>query len=91
MNLFVYRGILKSGGAVNHYVSGLIASLLHLKIEDEYVDLLKKTYKERLAAVCEILDRCLPSCCSYRKPEGGYFIWIHLPEGINVIFNINKL
>lgn len=36
---------MKSGGAVNHYVSGVIASLLHLKLQDEYVDLLVKTYQ----------------------------------------------
>ncbi|XP_011298708.1 uncharacterized protein YER152C-like [Fopius arisanus] len=72
-------GILLSGGAVNHYVSGVITSLLELKYADEYLDLLKKTYAERLAAVCEILNRYLPRCCSYDKPEGGYFIWITLP------------
>lgn len=33
-----------SGGAANHYVSGVIASLLHLNIQDKYLDLLIQIY-----------------------------------------------
>ncbi|XP_043278225.1 2-aminoadipate transaminase-like [Venturia canescens] len=80
-NVLKSSGIMKSGGGANQYVSGLIASLLHLNIEDKFLDLLIKTYEERLAVVFEVLDRLLPSCCSYRKPNGGYFVWIHLPKG----------
>ncbi|XP_015119614.1 uncharacterized protein LOC107042891 isoform X2 [Diachasma alloeum] len=72
-------GVLQSGGALNHYVSGVITSLLELKYADEHVDLLQRTYAERLAAVCDTFDRYLPRCCSYDKPEGGYFVWITLP------------
>lgn len=39
------RGILNGSGAVNHFISGTIASLLHLKLEDEFLDLLIDTYK----------------------------------------------
>ncbi|XP_024947201.1 uncharacterized protein LOC107274184 isoform X2 [Cephus cinctus] len=63
-------GILKSGGAVNHYISGLITSLLQMNIEDEYLDSLVTLYKERLNALCDVLDRFLPKCCSYRRPQG---------------------
>lgn len=76
-------GTLCSGGATNHYVSGIITSLLQQKVEDEYLNMLIQTYKERLAALCETLDRYLPSCCSYRKPKGGYFVWVKLPTGVD--------
>ncbi|KZC03930.1 PREDICTED: 2-aminoadipate transaminase-like [Dufourea novaeangliae] len=81
--IFRSSGILTSGGAVNHYVSGVITSLLHLKIQDEYLDKLIQVYKERLATLCDVLNRYLPRCCSYKRPEGGYFVWIHLPPGVN--------
>nr|XP_033329689.1 2-aminoadipate transaminase-like [Megalopta genalis]XP_033329690.1 2-aminoadipate transaminase-like [Megalopta genalis] len=76
-------GILHSGGAVNNYVSGVIASLLHLGTEDEYLDKLIKIYRERLTTLCDVLNRYLPSCCSFQRPEGGYFVWLHLPLGVN--------
>jgi len=34
-----------SGGGVNHYVSGVIASMLHENLEDEYLDKIIKIYK----------------------------------------------
>ncbi|XP_078052519.1 2-aminoadipate transaminase isoform X2 [Augochlora pura] len=76
-------GILHSGGGVNNYVSGVIASLLHLGLEDMYLDKLIKIYKERLTTLCDVLNRHLPSCCSFQRPEGGYFVWLHLPLGMN--------
>jgi DNA-binding transcriptional MocR family regulator len=33
-----------------------------------------------MAALCSTLDRFLPHSCSYIRPEGGYFVWITLPE-----------
>ncbi|XP_058792124.1 2-aminoadipate transaminase-like isoform X3 [Phymastichus coffea] len=83
VNILKESGVLKSGGAVNHYVSGLIASILHLKLEDEYLDNLIKIYKERMTALCDVLDRNLPRNCSYRHPQGGYFVWIKLPEELD--------
>lgn len=79
-NIIKSSGIMKSGGAVNHYVSGIIASLLNLKIEDEYLDLLIEIYKKRIKIVCDTLDRYLPRCCSFKRPEGGYFVWIKLHQ-----------
>lgn len=82
-SIFRVSGILCSGGAVNHYGSGVITSILQLNLQDDYLDKLIKTYKERLAVLCNVLDQYLPQYCSYKKPEGGYFVWIHLPSGIN--------
>ncbi|KAK0178376.1 hypothetical protein PV328_002327 [Microctonus aethiopoides] len=78
-NILRTSGVMTSGGAANHYVSGVIASLLHLNIQDKYLDLLIEIYTKRLAAVCDVLKRLLPKCCTYHEPTGGYFIWIHLP------------
>ncbi|XP_014471263.1 PREDICTED: 2-aminoadipate transaminase-like [Dinoponera quadriceps] len=83
VNIIKTCGILRSGGGVNHYVSGIITSMLHENIEDEYLDKIIEIYRERLNALCATLDRFLPSCCSYRRPGGGYFVWIHLPSGID--------
>ncbi|XP_020278839.1 uncharacterized protein LOC109852257 isoform X2 [Pseudomyrmex gracilis] len=83
VNTIKTSGVMCSGGAVNHYVSGLIASMLHENIEDEYLDKIIKIYRERLDTLCATLDRFLPSCCSYRRPGGGYFVWLHLPSDVD--------
>nr|XP_012151850.1 PREDICTED: uncharacterized protein YER152C-like [Megachile rotundata] len=79
--IFRSSGILRSGGGVNNYIFGVIASLLHLKIQDAHLDKLIQIYRERLSALCDVLDHDLPKDCSYQRPEGGYFVWIHLPLG----------
>ncbi|XP_043584178.1 2-aminoadipate transaminase-like [Bombus pyrosoma] len=81
--IFRLSGILCNGGAVNHYVSGVVTSLLQLNLQDNYLDKLIQIYKERLSILCNVLDYYLPRCCSYKRPEGGYFVWIHLPLEIN--------
>ncbi|XP_077272268.1 2-aminoadipate transaminase isoform X2 [Temnothorax americanus] len=80
VNIVKTSGIMCSGGGVNHYVSGVIASLLHENLENEYLDKIIKIYKERLNILCKTLDQFLPNCCSYQRPGGGYFVWIHLPS-----------
>lgn len=42
-----YRGIMCSGGGVNHYVSGIITSMLHENIQDEYLYKIIKIYRVR--------------------------------------------
>lgn len=44
-----------SGGGVNHYVSGVIASMLHENIEDEYLDKIMKIYKVRCILVSTLI------------------------------------
>lgn len=33
-----------------------------------------------MKATCKVFKEHLPSGCSFQEPEGGYFIWIKLPE-----------
>ncbi|XP_066995067.2 2-aminoadipate transaminase [Anabrus simplex] len=76
-------GILLSGGACNNYMSGIVTSLLELGLQDKHLSLLKDTFKERLIALCDALDKNLPQGCSYRRPKGGYFVWLELPVSVN--------
>ncbi|XP_011859584.1 PREDICTED: uncharacterized protein YER152C-like isoform X2 [Vollenhovia emeryi] len=83
VNIIKTSGIMCSGGGVNHYVSGIIASLLHEHLEDEHLNKMIKIYKERLDTLCATLDQFLPNGCSYHRPGGGYFVWIHLPSDMD--------
>ena len=39
-------------------------------------------YKERCEAMDEALRKYLPYC-SWNKPEGGFYIWLKIPEGLD--------
>jgi 2-aminoadipate transaminase len=43
----------------------------------------KEALRERRDATCAALERHLPDA-SFVRPEGGYFLWVDLPEGSDV-------
>lgn len=77
---FRNSGILKSGGAINSYTSGIVSSLIELGLAERQLQKCLDTYKAQCDALCETLDLHLPAVCQFKKPKGGYFIWIKLPE-----------
>jgi DNA-binding transcriptional MocR family regulator len=47
------------------------------------IETVKHALGERSQALCLALERELPEA-RFRKPEGGYFLWVELPEGSDV-------
>jgi 2-aminoadipate transaminase len=43
----------------------------------------RELYAGRCAALLEALDEYMPEGVGYTRPEGGFFIWVTLPEGID--------
>ena len=50
---------------------------------DRSIATVKSALAERVAALTEALDRHLPEA-QYTAPQGGYFMWVQLPEGASV-------
>ena len=50
---------------------------------DRSIATVKKALAERVAALTAALDREIPEA-EYVAPEGGYFMWVTLPEGTDV-------
>ena len=74
------RGVVQSGGGLSPFTSGVVRSVLDLGLQEQYLEQLKKIYKERLEAMDTAL-RPLP--VRYQKPTGGYFFWLELPNGVS--------
>jgi GntR family transcriptional regulator/MocR family aminotransferase len=43
----------------------------------------RRVYRRRRDAMLQAIDRFLPSGTHVTSPQGGLFIWLHLPEGIS--------
>ena len=50
---------------------------------DGSIATVKAALAERVAALTQALDRHLPEA-RYTPPQGGYFMWVELPEGVSV-------
>ncbi|MFB9165430.1 PLP-dependent aminotransferase family protein [Arthrobacter psychrochitiniphilus] len=47
-------------------------------------------YQERCTALLQALAEFMPDTVSWTKPEGGFFVWLSLPEGIDTYPLLHK-
>ena len=47
---------------------------------DKHVATIRECYRKRRAVMLETLEKNLPDCCTFTRPEGGLFAWVVLPE-----------
>jgi len=52
-------------------------------IFDEHTEKLRRTYRGRRDAMLAALEEQMPKGVSWTRPEGGMFIWVTLPEGMD--------
>ena len=50
---------------------------------DVAIEKSRKLYQHRCNYMLECMDRYFPDCVTYTRPEGGIFIWVTLPEGMD--------
>ena len=50
---------------------------------DRSIETVKNALEERVAKLTVALEREIPEA-KYQAPDGGYFMWVELPEGTSV-------
>jgi 2-aminoadipate transaminase len=51
---------------------------------DKHVKLIRKIYSERRDVMLQALKEFFPSTVSWTHPKGGLFLWVTLPEGLDM-------
>jgi DNA-binding transcriptional MocR family regulator len=75
--------------ATNTYISpnmvaqSIVAEFCHSGAIDRAIETVKTALRERRDATADALARHLPDA-RFTSPEGGYFLWVDLPEGTDV-------
>ncbi|MDT8418922.1 MAG: PLP-dependent aminotransferase family protein [Desulfuromonadales bacterium] len=77
-------GVARSGGAINPPSSVIVERLLDSGAQEEHLLLLRQTLSKRKATLCEKLRNSLPDL-KFSEPQGGYFVWLDLGEGVNAL------
>jgi DNA-binding transcriptional MocR family regulator len=77
------RGLLTSGGGINHFTAHVVAAYLDDGALDRHVAELRAAYRARRDALVAALRAHLPPGCSFVTPRGGFFVWVQTPEGID--------
>ena len=74
-------GLLDSGGGLNPFTSGIVASALEEGLVLEHLGGLRREYGARARALAAALGGLLPGGSEVSAPQGGFFVWLALPEG----------
>jgi 2-aminoadipate transaminase len=67
----------------NMVAQAIVAEFCHSGAIDTSIETVKAALRERRDATCSALDKHLPDA-AYVTPQGGYFLWVDLPEGTDV-------
>jgi 2-aminoadipate transaminase len=75
--------VLKIDGCTNVFGSHVAAEWIpeHL---DDHIEKLKGIYQHRRDVMLSSLERYMPAGTTWTDPDGGFFIWVTLPESIDV-------
>jgi 2-aminoadipate transaminase len=76
---------LKMEGATSPFSSQVVAQFSSSGTLVEHVHELRGIYHSRRDAMLQALERSLPTCATWTHPEGGFFIWVTFPEGVDVL------
>src|SRR4051794_785498 len=83
----IIAGIMKMGTETyispNMVAQSIVAEFCRSGAIDTSIETVKNALRERRDALASALERELPEA-RFTPPEGGYFMWVELPEGTDV-------
>ena len=83
MGRLTTNGLIYSGGGLNPFTSAIVQSAIELGLQQKQLSHLKKVYDQRKNALNTALRSELPKSSAFVEPDGGYFTWLRLPQGVN--------
>ncbi len=75
--------ILKTDGLTSVYVQEVVHNVLEQLDIEEHIKYLSNTYKSRKEAMVEAITEHFGNEVSFVSPEGGFFLWLTFPPGVN--------
>ncbi len=77
--------LLKQGADVHtsNLTQTMVMEFIRRGYYDEHVKMLCKEYKKQRDAMCGAIDRYFPESAVRTDPQGGLFVWVTLPVGVD--------
>jgi len=63
----------------------IVYGFLERDFLDPHIQVIINSYRRRRDAMLEAMDRHFPAEVSWTKPDGGIFLWVTLPEGMDAM------
>jgi len=70
-------------GGTNTFTQSVLGRYIDAGHYQPTLERLLEGYEKRRDAMLDALERHLPAGSSWTEPEGGFFLWVTLPEGVD--------
>lgn len=84
-----HLGVLKVDGGTNIFGSYVAAEWIPDNLPNHLVEL-REIYHERKLLMLAALDKHMPEGTTWTDPEGGFFVWVTFPEGVDMLEALPK-
>ncbi len=77
--------LLKQGADVHtsNLTQAMVMEFIKRGYYDDHVKMLCREYKKQRDAMCGAIDNCFPAQVRRTDPQGGLFVWVTLPVGMD--------
>ena len=90
----IHRKLVQAKQAADLHTPSFTQRIVHETVKDGFLDrhipMIRALYRERCAAMLAALSEHFPSAVTWNRPEGGMFIWVELPPGMNSMTLLEK-
>jgi len=83
MQRLLNTGVVNSGGSFNHFTSHVMRHAIEMGLQQELLKKLRSAYRRRVAVMDASLHQHLGGLASWQRPDGGYFFWLELNQGMD--------
>lgn len=77
-------GAMQMGGGANPFTAHIVAEYCRAGHLETHIAHLRQVYRQRRDVTLTALERHMPPGVTWTRPQGGFFVWLTLPEGANV-------
>jgi 2-aminoadipate transaminase len=77
-------GAMQMGGGANPFAANVVAAYCASADWDAHIDRLRAIYRAKRDAALAALERWMPDGVVWTRPDGGFFLWLTLPPGVDV-------
>ncbi len=71
------------GGGANPFTAQIVAEYCRSGAWEQHIQRLRPLYKMRRDVALAALERYMPSGVEWTHPQGGFFLWLRLPEHLS--------
>jgi 2-aminoadipate transaminase len=83
-------GLRCMGGGANPLVANILADFCQQGRLDSHILQLRQIYRERRDAMLSTLDSFMPTGSDWTRPNGGFFVWLHLPRSLRAVDIVSR-